>query len=106
MRLTRPDVDAYSFEEVGIWVSIRRPSMFSLEIVERTRLKIKTVGDSDFKRGGVPRSLSRPRIACVQCSPVFEKKKKTTSDSRLEDKGKQHVPFYVTITFSSQLILS
>ena len=29
-------------EEGGIWVSILRPSMFSLEIVERTRLKIKT----------------------------------------------------------------
>ena len=29
-------------EEGGIWVSILRPSMFSLEIVERTRLKIIT----------------------------------------------------------------
>ena len=28
------------FEEGGIWVSILRPSMFSLQIVERTLLKI------------------------------------------------------------------
>ena len=87
IRLTRPDVDAYSFEEVGIWVSIRRPFMFSLEIIERTRLTQAQGG------GGVPPSLSRARIACVQCSPVFEKKKKTTSVNRLEDKEKQHVQF-------------
>lgn len=44
-----------SFEEGGIWISILRPSMFSLEIAERTRLKIKTAGDIHFKRRGMPR---------------------------------------------------
>ena len=82
-------------EEGGIWVSILRPSMFSLEIVERTRLKIITAWFYiDFeRRGGGACSRSRARFAFVQCSPIFQKKKKTTSVNRLEDKGKQHVQF-------------
>ena len=47
----------------------------------------------DFKCKGVPRSLSPAHFAFVQCSPIFQKKKKTTSVNRLEDKGKQHVQF-------------
>ena len=89
-------------EEGGIWVSILRPSMFSLEIVERTRLKIKTAwflltssagGGGGGGGGGGACSLSRARFAFVQCSPIFQKKKKTTSVNRLEDKGKQPVQF-------------
>lgn len=47
----------------------------------------------DFKCKGVPRSLSPAHFAFVQCSPIFQKKKKTKSVNRLKDKGKQHVQF-------------
>ena len=51
-------------EEGGIWVSILRPSMFSLEIVERTRLKIITAWfllTSNAGGGGGVLALARSR---------------------------------------------
>ena len=49
------------FEEGGIWVSILRPSMFYLEIAERTRLKIKTAGVFTSSAGGCRASA----LACA-----------------------------------------
>jgi len=81
------------------YLGIYSQTLYVLFRYRRAQASInKTAGGIDFKRRGVPPSLSRVRIACVRCSQVFERKKKTTSVNRLEDKKKQHVQFYVTIT--------
>ena len=64
------------FEEGGIWVSILRPSMFYLEIVERTRLKIKRTWFSSTSSARECHARSRP-LTSLSCSARrFSKRKR------------------------------